>query len=364
MARFLGESEYRHGAAENTGVLLANLGTPEAPTAQALRKYLRQFLSDPRVIESPRWKWLPVLFSVVLPFRAPKSAAAYRKIWTEEGSPLLVNCRKQQEKIAAAFAGLPVKIELGMSYGAPSIPNALRKLRAQNCRRILILPLYPQYANSTSGSVFADAMRELSNWRAVPHTRFTASYCADPRFIAALADSVLAHQKIHGRPDMLVFSFHGTPQKMLQDGDPYYCLCQKTARLAAQKLGLQDGEWTAAFQSLFGRGEWLKPYTDATLRALPQQGARHVQVVCPGFSSDCLETLEEIAEENREYFMQAGGEKFGYIPALNDSPAHIDFLCALIRDNTGDWLSELHAENAEENREQQKQNAKAKGAPR
>ena len=346
MTRFIGEKNYRHGAAENIGVLLVNLGTPESPTTGAVRRYLRQFLSDPRVVESPKWKWLPVLFGIVLPFRSPKTAAAYRKIWTADGSPLMQYCRAQQNKIAAAFADEPVAAELGMSYGAPSIADALRKLQAQNCRRIVALPLYPQYAGSTVGSVFDAIAGELTKWRAVPHFRFIAAYCDDERYIAALADSIAAHFRANGRPDKLIFSFHGTPRAMLEAGDPYYCLCRKTARLAAAKLGLREDEWLVCFQSRFGKEEWLRPYTDATLQDLPRQGARNVQVVCPAFSSDCLETLEEIAEENRDIFIGAGGERFGYIPALNDSPAHIAFLTELIRDNIGDWLSDVQKQNA------------------
>lgn len=351
-------SHYQHGSAEKIGVLLANLGTPAAPTTRALRRYLRQFLSDRRVIETPRWWWWMILHAIVLPFRAPRSAAAYRQIWTAAGSPLMVNCRAQQQKITAAVKELPLAVELGMSYGEPSIAHALRALHKQNCRRIVVLPLYPQYASSTGGSVFADVARELSNWRAVPHLRFVAAYGDDPRYINALAHSIAAYQQQHGKPDKLVFSFHGTPLKMLQDGDPYHCLCHKTARLTAAKLNLPEDQWLTAFQSRFGRAAWLQPYTDTALKALPPQGARHVQVVCPGFSSDCLETLEEIANESKKYFMQAGGEQFNYIPALNDSPMHIDFLCDLINDNSGDWLAHVQRENKTAVRELQKQRKK------
>ena len=354
MSRFLGEKNYKHGAAENIGVLLANLGTPSAPTAAAVRKYLKQFLSDPRVIEMPQWRWQIILRTVVLPFRSPRSAAAYRQVWTDEGSPLLVNCEKQRAKLAAEFSGLPVKVELGMSYGEPSIPSALRKLKAQNCRRLFALPLYPQYAGSTTGSVFGDVAAELSRWRAAPHFRFAGGYADEPGYIAALAESVSTHWKAHGRPAQLIFSFHGTPQQMLLDGDPYHCMCHKTARLTAEKLNLREEEWQTTFQSRFGRGEWLRPPTDETMRELPRRGIRNVQVICPGFSADCLETLEEIAEENRGYFMEAGGEKFSYIPALNDSPAHIAFLRDFIRGNIADWLSRLQTQNAPDNRQLQK----------
>ena len=343
--RFWGEPRRRHGEAEKIGVLLVNLGTPDAPTSKALRKYLRQFLSDPRVIESPRWKWLPILYGIVLPFRSPRSAAAYRKIWTKEGSPLMQNCIAQQRAVADAFADAPVSVSLGMSYGEPSIASALRELAERHCRRIVVLPMYPQYAGSTTGSVFVDVSRELSRWRAVPHLRFISEYGDDGRYIAALADSIHGHWQTHERPDKLLFSFHGTPLRMLTDGDPYHCLCHKTARLTAQKLGLKEGEWMVTFQSRFGRDRWLSPPTDETLQTLAGDGIRSVQVVCPGFSADCLETLEEIAGENREYFLEAGGKSFGYIPALNASSSHIDFLAALIRDNIGDWLQHIGEQN-------------------
>ena len=353
--RFWGEPRRRHGEAEKIGVLLVNLGTPDAPTTKALRKYLRQFLSDPRVVESPRWKWLPILYGIVLPFRSPRSAAAYRKIWTKEGSPLMQNCLAQQRAVADVFADTPVSVSLGMSYGSPSIAQALRELAAQHCRRIVVLPMYPQYAGSTTGSVFVDVTRELARWRAVPHLRFIAAYGDDERYITALADSILEHWKTHERPDKLLFSFHGTPLKMLTDGDPYHCLCHKTARLTAQKLDLRDDEWMVTFQSRFGRDRWLSPPTDETLQTLAGDGARHVQVVCPGFSADCLETLEEIAGENCEYFLEGGGESFSYIPALNASSSHIDFLTALIRDNIGDWLRDVREQNV--GREAQKRAA-------
>ncbi len=357
MSSFLGEADYQHGSTEKIGVLLANLGTPTAPTAKALRRYLRQFLSDPRVIEAPRVQWQIILNTVILPFRSPRSAEAYSRVWSEKGSPLMVNCRAQQSAITAAMSDLPIAVELGMSYGEPSIANALRSLKKQNCRRLLVLPLYPQYANSTTGSVFTDASRELTTWRAIPHFRFVSAYCDDSRYITALADSITTHWQQHGKPDKLLFSFHGTPQSMLEAGDPYHCLCHKTARLTAEKLALQEDEWLITFQSRFGRAEWLQPYTDETMKQLPTQGVRHVQAVSPAFSSDCLETLEEIAMENRDYFIEAGGEKFSYIPALNDSPAHIKFLSDLIHDNIRDWLSHIQQENNPTTRDLQKENA-------
>lgn len=347
----LGDSKYEHGSQENIGILLVNLGTPEAPEPGSVRKYLRQFLSDPRVIEQPRWRWLPILYAFILPFRSPRTARAYRKIW-REGSPLLQNCLAQRQRIAEATAGNPVKVELGMSYGKPSIRDALRSLRKQNCRRIVVLPLYPQYSSSTTGSVFCDIARELSVWRAVPHLRFISDYCDDPRYIRALAASVRVYQEKKGKPDKLVMSFHGTPLSMLTDGDPYFCLCQKTARLLATELGLQKEEWQITFQSRFGKEQWLLPYTDETLRELAARGAKHVQVICPGFSSDCLETLEEMDQENREVFLAGdAGRQFGYIPALNDSPAHMEFLVSLLQEAVPDWLTHLPLQN--EDRSQQ-----------
>ncbi len=340
-----GDSNHQHGSAAQIGVLLVNLGTPKAPDAQSLRVYLRQFLSDRRVVEASPWWWLPLLYGVIVPRRAPRSAAAYRSVWTAEGSPLLVISRAQQQKLAAALGGLPAAVELAMSYGNPSIADGLRTLRAQNCGRIVVLPLYPQYASSTIGSVFTDVARELSTWRLVPHLRFIAGYCDDPRYVAVLAKSIADFQSCAGRPDKLIFSFHGTPQAMLLAGDPYHCWCHKTARLTAAALGLPADAWMLTFQSRFGRAQWLQPYTDETLRALPSQGVRHLQIVCPAFAADCLETLEEIAEENRDIFHNAGGTKFEYIAALNDSSAHIDFLRALIMDNVSDWLERVQDEN-------------------
>lgn len=331
---------HRHGSGGSIGILLVNLGTPEAPTAQAVRPYLRRFLSDPRVVEGPRWLWWLVLNSVILTRRPPRTAAAYAKIWdTTHGSPLLTISRRQQQALQTALdAAMPaVRVELAMSYSAPLIRTALRTLQQHDCRWLLVLPLYPQYASSTVGSVFADVCAELSRWRRVPHLRFISGYGDDPRYIRALAARIDAARQQHGAADKLIFSFHGTPLQMLTDGDPYHCLCHKTARLTAAALHLADTEWLVTFQSRFGRAEWLQPYTDEVLAALPKQGVKRVQVVCPAFAADCLETLEEIAQESREVFMQAGGEHYAYLPALNDAPAHIAFLRELVQDATADW---------------------------
>ena len=348
MARFWGEPEYRHGEAEKIGVLLTNLGTPQAPTTKAVRVYLREFLSDPKVVETPKWWWQILLNAVILPSRSPKTAAAYRQVWTDDGSPLMTISQAQRQAIEKAFTDQPVAVELGMSYGKPSLPDALRRLRGQNCRRLLILPLYPQYAGCTVGSVFSAVSAELSSWRWTPHFRFIGGYCDDARYIAALADSVAEFRQKNGDAELLLFSFHGTPVDMLKDGDPYHCFCHKTARLTAEKLNLKESQWQLTFQSRFGRAEWLKPYTIDIMRDLPKQGVKSVQVISPAFSVDCLETLEEIATENREVFLAAGGESYAYISALNDTPAHIDFLQALIRESVGDWLNTLHNQDATE----------------
>ncbi|MBF2734674.1 MAG: ferrochelatase [Betaproteobacteria bacterium AqS2] len=318
---YLGRPGHRHGEPRRVGVLLANLGTPARPDAPALRAYLRQFLSDPRVIETTRWLWWPILNLVILPFRAPKSAAAYREVWSEAGSPLLVNCNKQLEALRQEFAAAPYAIELGMSYGEPSIPSALRRLHASGCNHLLVLPLYPQYAASTVGSVFDAVAAEICRWRQVPQLRFIAGYSQRAAYAETLAGSIRAHHAEHGKPQLTVFSFHGIQLAALTAGDPYHCECHRTARAAAAAAGLGDGEWMVAFQSRFGREPWLQPYAIELMAQLPGQGITDIQVVCPAFSSDCLETLEEIVGENQEEFKRHGGEHFSYIPALNDSPA-------------------------------------------
>jgi len=352
--RFLGERDYRHGSEDRIGILLVNLGTPAAPTAKALRPYLRQFLGDPRVIETPRLLWAVILNLIIVPFRSPKSARAYAEVWTEEGSPLMVISRAQREDLARRFRDEPVVVELGMSYGEPSIPGALRRLKEAQCRHLLVLPLYPQYSGCTTGSVFADVAKELRTWRWVPSLSFVGHYFDEPEYIGALAQSISSHwENGSGKPDRLVFSFHGTPVDYLAEGDPYHCQCLKTARLAAERLGLGPDEWMATFQSRFGNKEWLQPYTDKTMERLPGEGVRKIHVVCPAFSADCLETLEEIAGENREIFMGAGGEEFDYIPALNDGEGHMDFIEGLARRGIASWLEKLGRYNAADQRELQ-----------
>ena len=339
--RYLGSPGYDHAAAPAVGVLLANLGTPAAPTAAALRPWLRQFLSDPRVIELPRALWWFILNCLIVPLRSPKSAQAYRQVWSADGSPLMAISRRQRDLIAAQLSDDPAVVELGMSYGQPSIADALRRLHDRNCRHIIVLPLYPQYAASTVGSVFDAVAGQLQSWRWVPHLRMISGYCQQSGYIDALASSLRDHRAEHGSPQLTVFSFHGTQLASLQQGDPYHCQCHRTARLAARELGLGDGQWQVAFQSRFGSDPWLQPYTIELMRQLPGNGIRDIQVVCPAFAADCLETLEEIACENREEFVKAGGERFSYVPALNDRPDHVAFLAGLLRREAGDWFEEI-----------------------
>ncbi|OAB62550.1 ferrochelatase [Leptolyngbya valderiana BDU 20041] len=318
---------------------MVNLGTPDAPTAPALRRYLRQFLSDPRVIEVPKPIWWFILNGIILPFRAPKSARAYASVWTEHGSPLLVQNRALARKLEKELQKtLPrVDVMLAMSYGQPSIDQAIDRLRAENIQRLLVLPMYPQYSATTTASVFDAVTRSLSRLRWLPEVRFINDYCNEPAWLDAIADSIRRYRAEHGSAEQLVFSFHGIPKRNLLAGDPYYCQCQASARQIVDRLGLPDGSWTTTFQSRLGKAEWLKPYTDKTLQTMAKNGTRHVQVICPGFSIDCLETLEEIKEENREEFLEAGGERLDYIPCLNDSDAHVALLADLCRKHGQGW---------------------------
>ena len=339
-----GEKDYRHGSPEQLGILLVNLGTPDEPTAPALRRYLAEFLGDPRVIEVPRLLWWFILNGIILNTRPKKSAAAYAEVWDHygagTGSPLLHLAELQRdglrERLQSRLTG-PVCVALGMDYGNPSIARALEDLRMQGARRVLVLPLYPQYAAATTASVFDNITRVLQKTRWLPELRFINHYHRHPGYIDALAASVREHQAEHGKPHKLLMSFHGVPERYLLNGDPYHCECHVTARLLAEKLGLAADEWQVSFQSRFGKEEWIKPYTDMTLKAFPAQGVKNVQVICPGFSADCLETIEEIEQENREYFMESGGEKYSYIPALNDRADHLDMLADLVMQHVQGW---------------------------
>ncbi|QLB20999.1 ferrochelatase [Vespertiliibacter pulmonis] len=311
------------------GVLLANLGTPDEPTTPAVKRYLRQFLSDPRVIDLPRLKWLPILNFMVLPKRSPKVAEAYKSIWTNEGSPLLAISRQQQKAVQTYFSakGKNIIVELGMSYGNPSIEDGVARLIKQGVEKIIVLPLYPQYSSTTTASVFDAFARGLTNQKKIVPFEFIHNYHDHPLYIQAVASSISLAEGEH-----LLFSFHGIPKRYEQEGDFYANHCRATAELIAQKLGLTEAQWTLAFQSRFGDEEWLQPYTDETLKGFPEKNVKNVAVVCPGFSADCLETIEEIAEENREYFEHSGGESYRYIPALNATANHIKLLVKLIEE--------------------------------
>ena len=331
---------FAHAAGERVGVLLVNLGTPDAPTPAAVRRYLREFLWDPRVIELPRPLWWLVLNGVILNVRPRRSAHAYSVVWTDEGSPLLAISRRLRDALQAALDTElpgPVSVALGMRYGRPSVAEALRELRDAAVRRLLVLPMYPQYSATTTASVFDAVTAELQRWRWLPELRFVNHYHDDPAYIDALAGSVRRFQAAYGTPDRLLMSFHGIPRRYFLGGDPYHCECQKTGRLLAEALGLAPDRWRLGFQSRVGREEWLRPYTDETLRRWGAEGVRSVQVICPGFAADCLETLEEIALQNRDTFVAAGGKDYAFIPCLNDEPAHIGALSALVRRHLQGW---------------------------
>ncbi|MFL0803495.1 MAG: ferrochelatase [Agarilytica sp.] len=340
---FKDSSHFNHAQPDKIGVLITNLGTPDAATPKALRAYLKEFLADPRVVEFPKLLWWIVLNVIILNIRPRRSAASYKKVWTDEGSPLAVYTAKQtdmlRERLQKSF-GENLVVEWGMRYGNPSIDNALDNLLAQGARKLLVLPLYPQYSGSTSASTFDAVAKDFTQRRWIPELRFVTSYQDYIPYIEALATSIRQHWNDNGRAQKIIFSYHGIPKRYLHNGDPYHCQCHKTSRLLASALDLESGQYETTFQSRFGREPWLQPYTDDTMRKLPGKGVTSVQVVCPGFSSDCLETIEEIAIENREYFMEAGGEDFQYIPALNDRPEHIDALSQLIEKNLAGWLDD------------------------
>lgn len=323
------------------GVLLSNLGTPDAPTPAAVRRYLREFLWDPRVVEAPRLAWWLVLNGIILRTRPRKSAAAYAAIWGEDGSPLLSISRAQAARVQTALSerlAVPVRVALAMRYGTPSIAQGLAELEAAGAERVLVLPLYPQYSATTAASTFDACAKVLSSWREQPSLRFVRDYHDDPGYLDALAASVRAHWAEHGRGDKLVLSFHGIPKTYAEAGDPYPQQCQRTAEQLAARLELAPTQWVQTFQSRFGPREWLQPYTDQTLQALARDGVKRVDLICPGFAADCLETLEENAIGNCELYLQAGGERFEYIPCLNTREGHIEALAALIERNLGGWL--------------------------
>ncbi|WBY01615.1 ferrochelatase [Ramlibacter tataouinensis] len=327
------------GHATGTGVLLCNLGTPEQPTAAAVRSYLREFLSDPRVVEIPRAAWLPLLYGVVLPLRPAKSAAKYASIWSNEGSPLQVWTERQAKLLQGWLgeAGHRVKVRHAMRYGRPSIAAQLDALKAEGAGRILVLCAYPQYSGTTTASVLDAVGAWSARTRHVPEIRFVTRFFDDRGYIDALAARVEAYWREHGRPGHFVMSFHGVPERTVRLGDPYRAECEATARLLAGRLGLAPAAWTLSFQSRFGRAKWLEPYTEPTLRALGRQGVERVDVACPGFVADCLETLEEIAQEGRHAFLGAGGKAFHYIPCVNAEPAWTRALGEIAARNLAGW---------------------------
>ncbi|MEI7455741.1 MAG: ferrochelatase [Nitrosomonadales bacterium] len=350
---YLTEPGYTHGTPEKTGILLVNLGTPDAPTAQAVRPYLKQFLGDPRVVEIPKALWWLILNGIILNVRPKKSAAKYASVWLAEGSPLRVYTEKQAimlqgylgERTRAPFA-----VEFAMTYGNPSIPDAMGRLKAQNCQRILVVPLFPQYAASSTAPAFDQVFGELQKMRNMPAIRTVKHFHDDPGYIKSLAANINEYWEKHGRPEKLVMSFHGVPQYTLDKGDPYHCECHKSGRLLAEALGLTREQYVVSFQSRFGRAEWIKPYTTATLLELGRQKTRRVDIVCPGFVGDCLETLEEIAMEGREDFQHAGGGEYHYIPCLNDRDDWMRALTDLVMDNLQGWLNLPDAADREKGR--------------
>ncbi|WP_299980354.1 ferrochelatase [uncultured Pseudoteredinibacter sp.] len=336
---FLAETSNPHqkAPAAPVTVLLCNLGTPAAATSSALRPYLKQFLSDPRVVEVPRSIWWFILRLFILPFRPRASAKLYQQVWTDEGSPLLVTSRKQQkllqDSLNSAYGRGQYHVELAMNYGAPSFGQAIAKLRQSFSNKLIVLPLYPQYCGATTASAFDALSIELQRSRWVPSLKFVNSYHEHPLYIQALKQSVLRHIDKHGRPDKLILSYHGTPKAYLDKGDPYHCFCMKTSRLLAEALELKDSEYETTFQSRFGKQEWLQPYTDIRLQQLPAEGVTKIAVICPGFSADCLETLEEILVENKAIFFSSGGAGYEYIPCLNDQAGHIEMMRSLVEEN-------------------------------
>lgn len=366
MSYYLPEPPHEHGQPARIGVLLINLGTPEAPTAQALKSYLKEFLWDRRVVEIPRPLWWLILNGIILNTRPAKSAEKYASIWRPEGSPL----KHHTERMAILLKGhlgervrQPVLVDYAMRYGQPSVASRIAALKARGVDRLLLVPLYPQYAASSTGSALDAAWDTLLHTRNPPEIRVIRHFHDDPGYIQALRQSIEMFWAERGRPEVLVMSFHGVPRRSLDLGDPYHCECQKTGRLLAEALGLKPEQYRISFQSRFGRAEWLKPYTTATLEALGKAGTRRVDVICPGFTADCLETLEEIGMEGKGDFLQAGGGEYHYIPALNDRPLWIQALTDLVYRHLAGWLDETWSQAAEQaNSESSLQKAQALGA--
>ena len=347
------EPTFSHGTAEKTGILLINLGTPDAPTPSAVRRYLKEFLGDPRVVEIPKAIWWLILNGIILNVRPKKSAAKYASIWLPEGSPLRVYTESQTAMLRSYLSDRtqsPLVVEYAMRYGNPSIASTLAKLKQQNCQRILLVPMYPQYAASTTATASDIVFGELQKMRNTPALRTIKHYHDDAGYIHASAQNIRNYWTLHGRPEKLVMSFHGLPRYTLEKGDPYHCECLKTGRLIAEALGLNKEQYVISFQSRFGKAEWLQPYTTATLKKLGAQKTARVDVVCPGFTADCLETLEEIALEGKEDFQHAGGGEYHYIPCLNDQTEWISALTNLVLENLHGWLIEPNTVGLEQGR--------------
>ena len=366
MPRYLPEPTYRHGSPAQTAVLLINLGTPAEATTRAVRSYLKEFLSDPRVVEIPRPVWWLILNGIILRVRPRRSAEKYASIWTADGSPLKVHVERQAKLLRGFLgqAGHQLIVDYAMRYGRPSIPETLSRLKAGGCTRILLLPLYPQYAASTTATALDAACAWLQRVRNQPELRTVRSFADHPGYIAALAASVREHWTASGRPDgsyRLIMSFHGLPRYTLDKGDPYHCECQKSGRLLAEALCLAAEQYQVCFQSRFGRAEWLQPYTAPTLKALGKQGVQRVDVICPGFPADCLETLEEIAIEARAEFINGGGKEFHYVPCLNERDDWIRALADIAASQLCGWPTQQSPDPAE--LELSALRAKATGAP-
>lgn len=337
---FRKEPPFSHGTVARSAIVLVNLGTPDEPTRGAVRRYLKEFLSDPRVVEIPRLLWWMILHLIILPFRSGKSAAKYASIWTRDGSPLKVHTQKQAMLLRGALGERghdALRVTMAMRYGSPSLPEVLDKLKAEHCERVVILPAYPQYSGTTTGSIYDAVFAFYRQVRNVPELRMVKHYHDHEGYIDALHDSVLAYWEANGRGQKLVMSFHGVPKRTLLLGDPYFCECHMTARLLAAKLRLAPEQYVLTFQSRFGKGEWLQPYTAPTVKQLARDGVERVDVICPGFTSDCLETLEEIAMEAKHDFEQAGGKQFHYIPCLNEEPSWITGLAEIAEEHLIGW---------------------------
>lgn len=330
--KYLGKEHDISNSNNKTGVLLANLGTPDRPVCPGLRKYLAEFLMDPRVIELPSFFRALLVKGIIVNVRSHKSAATYREIWTEHGSPLLINSVNLADK-TAALLGSDYEVEIAMRYGQPSIKQKIAALHNKGVRKVIVVPLYPQYSGATNGSTFDAVAKALSRQRWVPNMNFVSDYYQKDSYIQAIGDSIQAHWDTHGRKQKLIMTFHGVPKKYITRGDPYESQCKESAARIADYLKLSQSDWMLVFQSRFGAEEWLQPYCDQTLKALPGQGIKSVDIICPGFSADCLETLEEIDQENREYFIEAGGEEYAYIPCLNDSDSHAELMAEIVREH-------------------------------